>query len=421
MFVDRDWRRCVRPLVHRRVRRDRHRREADADRRRSGRARRRRSRAEDRRHRPGASRSSAQPAGEPGHAGAISTSAPASRSTRIVSAAPDEIDGRRSTSPPTRPSGRATLFGGRRRERRRGRLRQDRRHQGDCRRPAWRASAAANFPKQFQQFEAVAYSQRSGRQAGHEDDLELGPGRRDVVVEEYTATFDDDDMDVRRARIDAATGLFTPNVDGPNPKRERQPQQLSATSGSSRATAAGGSATPADQGAGAPARHRAALHAWDQPEVRTMIALGRARIPSVRGGRTPFVYLVPSAAIFALDEPSVGGPRRRELAVASEPTTSSRRWRAHSTRPTIRAAIDELLQRAGDRRSTSAPTNRRRAILPLTPFPLTTMVLNVTNQCNLALHLLLRVRRGQDRRHRERPAAEVHERGDGARRASTSC
>ncbi len=47
----------------------------------------------------------------------------------------------------------------------------------------------------------------------------------------------------------------------------------------------------------------------------------------------------------------------------------------------------------------------------------TTMVLNVTNQCNLALHLLLRVRRGQDRRHRERQEAEVHDRGDGARQS----
>ena len=36
------------------------------------------------------------------------------------------------------------------------------------------------------------------------------------------------------------------------------------------------------------------------------------------------------------------------------------------------------------------------------------------------LRILLRVRRGQDRRHRERSAAEVHERGDGARRPSTS-
>ena len=60
-------------------------------------------------------------------------------------------------------------------------------------------------------------------------------------------------------------------------------------------------------------------------------------------------------------------------------------------------------------------------MIPLTPVPLQTLVLNVTNQCNLALHVLLRVRRGQDRRHRERQAAEVHERGDGARRASTSC
>ena len=37
-------------------------------------------------------------------------------------------------------------------------------------------------------------------------------------IEEYTATFDDDDR-AFVGNIDTATGLFTPAEDGPNPKR----------------------------------------------------------------------------------------------------------------------------------------------------------------------------------------------------------
>ena len=37
-------------------------------------------------------------------------------------------------------------------------------------------------------------------------------------LEEYTATYEDDDKDFVGA-IDPASGLFTPNLDGPNPKR----------------------------------------------------------------------------------------------------------------------------------------------------------------------------------------------------------
>ena len=38
-------------------------------------------------------------------------------------------------------------------------------------------------------------------------------------MEEYAATYDDDDMKFVGA-LDAATGRFTPNVDGPNPARK---------------------------------------------------------------------------------------------------------------------------------------------------------------------------------------------------------
>ncbi len=92
-------------------------------------------------------------------------------------------------------------------------------HQGDARRRAWRASAAANFPKQFQQFEAVAYANGPDGKPDTKDDIELGLVDATWAIEEYTATFEDDDKDFVGA-IDAKSGLFTPNVDGPNPKRK---------------------------------------------------------------------------------------------------------------------------------------------------------------------------------------------------------
>jgi quinohemoprotein amine dehydrogenase len=74
-----------------------------------------------------------------------------------------------------------------------------------------------NFPKQFQQFEAVAYHNGADGKPDTKDDFNLGPIDVTWSIEEYTATFDDVDKDFVGAINDA--GLFTPNVDGPNPKR----------------------------------------------------------------------------------------------------------------------------------------------------------------------------------------------------------
>jgi len=76
----------------------------------------------------------------------------------------------------------------------------------------------ANFPKQLQQFEAIAYANGPDGKPNTKDDIELGPVKAAWSVEEYTATFDDDDKDFV-GTIDGASGLFTPNLDGPNPKR----------------------------------------------------------------------------------------------------------------------------------------------------------------------------------------------------------
>jgi len=76
----------------------------------------------------------------------------------------------------------------------------------------------ANFPKQFQPFEAVAYANGPDGKPDTKDDVELGAIDAKWSIEEYTATYSDDDKDFVGA-IDAASGLFTPNLDGPNPQR----------------------------------------------------------------------------------------------------------------------------------------------------------------------------------------------------------
>jgi quinohemoprotein amine dehydrogenase len=75
----------------------------------------------------------------------------------------------------------------------------------------------AVFPKQLQQFEAVGLHNGPDGKPGTPDDLNLGIVDVKWSVEEYTATFGDDDMQFV-GTLDQA-GLFTPNVDGPNPKR----------------------------------------------------------------------------------------------------------------------------------------------------------------------------------------------------------
>ena len=76
-----------------------------------------------------------------------------------------------------------------------------------------------NFPKQYQQFEAVAYHNGADGKPDTKDDLNLGTVDATWSVEEYPATYDDTDKDFV-GTLDSH-GLFTPNVDGPNPKRPR--------------------------------------------------------------------------------------------------------------------------------------------------------------------------------------------------------
>ncbi len=76
----------------------------------------------------------------------------------------------------------------------------------------------AVFPKQLQQFEAVAFHNGPDGQANTSDDWNLGLVDARWTMEEYAATFSDDDTRFV-GTLDVETGLFTPAIDGPNPER----------------------------------------------------------------------------------------------------------------------------------------------------------------------------------------------------------
>ena len=73
------------------------------------------------------------------------------------------------------------------------------------------------FPKQLQQFEAVGINFGLDGKPDTPDDLDLGIVNVKWSLEEYPATFGDDDVQFV-GTLDEK-GLFTPSGDGPNPKR----------------------------------------------------------------------------------------------------------------------------------------------------------------------------------------------------------
>jgi quinohemoprotein amine dehydrogenase len=73
-------------------------------------------------------------------------------------------------------------------------------------------------PKGYQQFEAVAYQRGADDKPHTADDVELGPVDVTWLVEEYLSVYGDDDKDFVGTL--SPSGLFTPALDGPNPKRK---------------------------------------------------------------------------------------------------------------------------------------------------------------------------------------------------------
>jgi len=73
-------------------------------------------------------------------------------------------------------------------------------------------------PKGYEQFEVVAYQRGADDKLHTADDVELGPIDVYWSVEEYLSVYGDDDKDFVGTL--SPTGLFTPALDGPNPKRK---------------------------------------------------------------------------------------------------------------------------------------------------------------------------------------------------------
>jgi quinohemoprotein amine dehydrogenase len=74
--------------------------------------------------------------------------------------------------------------------------------------------------KQFAQFETIGYANGPDGLPGTADDIVLGPVNAAWSMEEFYSTPDDDDVSYVGSINDS--GLFTPSLEGPNPKRQKQ-------------------------------------------------------------------------------------------------------------------------------------------------------------------------------------------------------
>ncbi|MBV9507835.1 MAG: quinohemoprotein amine dehydrogenase subunit alpha [Acidobacteriia bacterium] len=83
-----------------------------------------------------------------------------------------------------------------------------------------RLGGASQRQKGYQQFEVMAYNRGIDNKPNTDDDVELGPIDVAWSVEEFFERFDDDDK-LFVGSLNPSTGLFTPNIDGPNPERKQ--------------------------------------------------------------------------------------------------------------------------------------------------------------------------------------------------------
>src|SRR5436305_839306 len=113
-----------------------------------------------------------------------------------------------------------------------------------------------------------------------------------------------------------------------------------------------------------------------------MTTVGLREFHSFEAAGREFLYLVPSAAVFELDAAAMAilaRLRRGELA----PVALVEELSAQFPPAELRETVNELMRvRAIGASGVPEPETPRQ--MPPANFPLTTMVLNVTNQCNLS-------------------------------------
>jgi len=115
---------------------------------------------------------------------------------------------------------------------------------------------------------------------------------------------------------------------------------------------------------------------------RLLNALHPGDCHSFEAGGQRFLYLAPSAAVMAVDDGSAAVlDVIATHARSSEDITAELAGRFPAE--AVEESLDELVRVRALRR-VDTPARRPPIVLPLTPVPLSTMVLNVTNQCNLS-------------------------------------
>lgn len=85
--------------------------------------------------------------------------------------------------------------------------------------PIARLGGAAQRPKGYEQFEVMAYNRGADNKPNTADDVALGPIDVSWSMEEFPEVFGDDDQ--KYVGTLSETGLFTPALDGPNPRRNQ--------------------------------------------------------------------------------------------------------------------------------------------------------------------------------------------------------
>ena len=314
------------------------------------------------------------------------SSVAASRVTRVVSS---DADARHDdvTSPPTRRPARAILFVAGAVSRPPLAVYESRSTSSRSRRAGtWRASAASTFPKMLAQFEAIGVQQRRPTASPTPRTTStLGPV-------DATWTHRGIHGDLRRRRREVRRRDRRP---APARSRRRstgrtralgQPQQ--------RRRRLGRGDTRRRRGRREPTPMRARAHLvvtvplymrWDFFTMGgTMIALQPGDCHSFEAAGRRFLYLAPSAAVMAHRRRARRRCSTRSPRVRSRATISSTALAGRFAAGDIDDSVAELRACPRARPRRAAPPAPLPKILPLTPVPLQTLVVNVTNQCNLA-------------------------------------
>ncbi len=128
------------------------------------------------------------------------------------------------------------------------------------------------------------------------------------------------------------------------------------------------------------------------PVARTTTMFRRGEYHRFAGDGAPYIYLVPSAAVFRLDDTSVAVLDALE-AQDYEPADLALTLAPRFPLPEVKATVEELIRvraiKAFEKRATPAPVSDAAMSTPVTApprkrVPLTTLVVNVTSKCNLS-------------------------------------